>query len=145
MIYVACIKADLEECYCKFGLRVQECGYLFVPMTKAKINAVALLKYARRGLDAEKVLWLVDQELFYSEIGPIMGCSAGKVAILYAGLEIDVLLKEAIHEIGHLMGLLHCSESCVMQFSPSPQEAKGKPYALCKGCIDRLSSLQRLS
>ena len=51
--------------------------------------------------------------------------------------------KEAIHEIGHVLGLKHCKNNCVMQFSNTLYEAKAKPSILCNNCkkiITRLHS-----
>jgi len=38
------------------------------------------------------------------------------------------LLKEAIHELGHVFGLDHCDNFCVMRFSNSLPETDAKPF-----------------
>lgn len=49
--------------------------------------------------------------------------------------------KEAIHEVGHMLGLTHCKdEGCVMSFSNSIFEVDGKSKELCKGCKNKLSN-----
>jgi archaemetzincin len=43
--------------------------------------------------------------------------------------------KEAIHEVGHMLGLTHCkNESCVMSFSNSIFEVDRKSKDLCEKC-----------
>jgi archaemetzincin len=51
------------------------------------------------------------------------------------------VLKEIIHEIGHiLIGYTHCEEqSCVMKFSENVEEIDNKSYSLCKDCKSKLN------
>ncbi len=49
------------------------------------------------------------------------------------------LLKEAVHEIGHVLGLRHCSNMrCVMSFSNSVVEVDRKSVDFCKLCVRRI-------
>jgi len=44
-------------------------------------------------------------------------------------------LKEAVHEIGHLLNLNHCPDSsCVMHFSNSLLDTDRKDYNFCNNC-----------
>lgn len=44
-------------------------------------------------------------------------------------------VKEAVHEIGHLLGLEHCRHNwCVMSFSPSVGEVDQKKSEFCSDC-----------
>ena len=46
--------------------------------------------------------------------------------------------KEALHETGHLLGLVHCPDpECVMRFSGSAEEVDLKTDALCPDCRKR--------
>lgn len=50
-------------------------------------------------------------------------------------LYADRVAKEALHEIGHLLGLEHCSdERCVMRFSNSVYEVDSKGSSFCSRC-----------
>ena len=50
-------------------------------------------------------------------------------------LYYERILKEAIHGIGHTMGLIHCSESkCIMYPSGSLGDIDAKHIAFCKRC-----------
>lgn len=44
------------------------------------------------------------------------------------------VVKEAMHEIGHVLGLKHCQNHCVMKFSNSIEEVDKKPATFCKDC-----------
>ncbi|MCX8172651.1 MAG: archaemetzincin family Zn-dependent metalloprotease [Archaeoglobaceae archaeon] len=49
------------------------------------------------------------------------------------------LLKEAIHELGHVFGLRHCKNTgCVMNFSNSVFEVDIKSSSFCKNCIAKI-------
>ena len=46
--------------------------------------------------------------------------------------------KEALHELGHVLGLDHCTKSCVMRFSNSLADTDRKPDSYCASCAKRL-------
>jgi archaemetzincin len=47
----------------------------------------------------------------------------------------DRVLKEAVHEIGHTLGLKHCPDTlCVMHFSEHIGDTDRKSAAFCKDC-----------
>ncbi len=50
------------------------------------------------------------------------------------------LLKEMKHEIGHVFGLKHCGNRCVMNFSNSLFEVDRKPDYFCSYCFNELRS-----
>lgn len=48
-------------------------------------------------------------------------------------------VKEAVHELGHLLGLDHCPDpACVMAFSNSLADTDGKGPGFCQACRDLL-------
>jgi archaemetzincin len=50
-------------------------------------------------------------------------------------------LKEAVHELGHLLGLGHCPKpACIMFFSNSLADTDRKGPGFCPACRDRLGS-----
>lgn len=48
------------------------------------------------------------------------------------------MFKEAIHELGHTFGLLHCEKECVMIFSNWIGDTDKKPPYYCKECSEKI-------
>lgn len=70
------------------------------------------------------------------------GCAILSVArLIYAHYEAsseilrERVLKEAAHELGHLLGLNHCNnQNCLMSFSNSVLEVDRKKPLICNNC-----------
>jgi archaemetzincin len=45
-----------------------------------------------------------------------------------------MVAKECVHEAGHVLGMDHCKNNCVMRFSNSIEDAENKPDVLCARC-----------
>jgi len=59
-------------------------------------------------------------------------------------LFIDRAKKEAVHELGHVIGLEHCPDAqCVMHFSNSLLDTDRKSASFCSPCQARLEKLTR--
>lgn len=53
------------------------------------------------------------------------------------------VFKEAVHEVGHMLGLGHCTESkCVMHFSESIRDTDKKHTKFCEACRKDLRGLR---
>jgi len=53
------------------------------------------------------------------------------------------VLKEALHELGHTLGLRHCTNNCVMKYSKSLKEVDEKPEEFCLACHYMLKKLSK--
>jgi predicted Zn-dependent protease len=54
------------------------------------------------------------------------------------------LLRESLHELGHLAGLSHCQRAaCVMEPSAAPADVDLKPDDFCEACRSRFDALVR--
>jgi archaemetzincin len=107
--------------------------------------------YAAKKKDLDRVLGVVDADMFTSELNFVFGEAAcpGKAALIslrrlkpeFYGAPPNVelfterSLKEAVHELGHTLGLRHCSRSsCIMYFSNSIFDTDRKQSSFCDQC-----------
>lgn len=152
---VAAVTTALEEV---FGLRIIEVLHgapAAVPgawnACRKQYNASRLLAHlggstvtAPPGCSEMLSLWLVSADLYVVGMNFVFGVAhPGKAAVLSTARlpTIELITKEAIHELGHVLGLAHCTNECVMRFSNSLAEAQAKPSALCDRCRALVSFL----
>jgi archaemetzincin len=101
----------------------------------------------------EKILGIVDHDLYVPELNFVFGEASRRVAIIsitrlrqeFYGLPEDRdlfykrVLTEAVHELGHTYGLSHCRNPlCVMFFSNSLMDTDRKGSELCTICKNKL-------
>ena len=48
------------------------------------------------------------------------------------------VIKEVIHELGHVLGLDHCTDFCALRFSNTLVDTDEKPADYCKRCWQKL-------
>jgi archaemetzincin len=121
-------------------------------------HATRLLEALERcgnDLTEDRLLGVTDLDLYVPNMNFIFGeaCFPGRVAIIstrrligtteYGGYELFSVrvVKEAVHELGHTLGLPHCeTPTCVMRFSNSlgDTDLKGEDY--CELCSKKLRS-----
>ena len=102
-------------------------------------------------ISADRVLGVVEADLYVPRLNFVFGeaQSLGTVALIsthrlkpgfYGNREDNQLLfgrtaKEAVHELGHTMGLSHCSDpKCVMYFSNTITDTDRKGEWFCLSC-----------
>ncbi|MGB9720602.1 MAG: archaemetzincin family Zn-dependent metalloprotease [bacterium] len=115
-------------------------------------NASEMIEQLKDYFDerCDKHLFIVDTDLYTPRFNFIFGlaelqtCAA--IVSLYrlvgGGLINERLAKEVIHEVGHLMGLTHCSiPTCVMHFSNSIEDTDKKNTTLCDKCRRQLERI----
>jgi archaemetzincin len=117
----------------------------------------AILRWLlEKGPPGGKVLGVTDRDLFIPILTYVFGEAqlGGKAAVVSTArlledvdvfgrrLLVERLAKEAVHEVGHAFGLLHCgTPGCVMSRSPAVREVDEKSSELCAECRARLREL----
>ena len=113
-----------------------------------------LLNYRK---DREIALGIVSTDLYEPDLNFVFGVASPitKTAVIstyrlhnsFYGLPednqifIDRITKEAVHEIGHTLGLGHCPDpECVMHFSNSIVDTDRKSYFFCPVCYQKVKT-----
>lgn len=121
-------------------------------------SQVLMQAISKPPIDAEKILCIVDVDLFIPVLTFVFGEAQlrgiGSVVSLHRlnnkfyGLPPDKnllterLVKEAIHELGHNFGLVHCAnQTCVMRSSTYVENVDQKTVELCSSCVKQLRGL----
>lgn len=108
---------------------------------RKQYDAATLLENLTRVKSAEIALWLVDKDMYYGKMNYVFGYAAANYGAVLSVFRLDgadLVVKEAVHETGHTLGLHHCNNRCVMQYSNSFEEAVIKPLRLCDSCKEVL-------
>jgi archaemetzincin len=152
---LAAIRESLRQGY---GVEVEQAEALGEPEfawdgEREQYNAPLIL---RRLLDlcsdgATRLLAVTGMDLYIPMLSFVYGQAqlGGRVAVVsmarlrpeHYSLAPDAELlqirarKEALHEVGHLFGLVHCQDvNCAMALSTGIRQLDGKQPSLCAGC-----------
>lgn len=103
---------------------------------QGRTDAVVLLSMLLRKFGAHPAILVVDGEIYLAGVGSIFGCAAGRCAITTTfGLSRGAWMNVVMHGIGHILGLDHCIERCLMQPAMNEEEVERRPFALCEQCF----------
>jgi archaemetzincin len=105
-------------------------------------DAELLLRYLLSTKKKELAVWVIPKDLYTQDMNFIFGLAQylrGAMLSIFRLSTKELREKEAIHEVGHIFGLTHCTNRCVMQYSNSLGEAQHKPDSLCQTCTARLN------
>ena len=112
--------------------------------------------------DAEKLLAITEKDLFIPMLSFVYGQAQlqGKVAVVSLArlsqafygfppnraLLLTRAIKEAVHEVGHTFGLVHCVDtSCPMSLSTNIRQVDAKSEKFCPDCTIYLRESIRLA
>ena len=129
-------------------------GEEFFNPGRGQYDAWKIVQYYRKILHDEAYTLLVtDKDLYAAGLNFVFGLAWRGVAVISScrlrqefygyppdrELFLERIVKEAVHEVGHLHGLTHCKDkSCVMAFSNSILDTDRKTHKLCKRCLRKL-------
>ncbi|HYA40150.1 MAG TPA: archaemetzincin family Zn-dependent metalloprotease [Syntrophobacteraceae bacterium] len=133
----------------------------FFNLDRSQFSSSAIIERLENGLtpqDASKVLAVTGLDLFIPVLTFVFGEARlnGRCAVVssyrldnsFYGLPDNPaileerLLKEAVHELGHTFGLLHCQNpECVMKSSTYVEEIDFKSSGFCGRCLEKLAKL----
>jgi archaemetzincin len=127
----------------------------FDPRRRQHASGIILRWLLEAGPQAGKILGVTDRDLFIPILTYVFGEAqlGGRAAVVSTArlvedvelvgpqLLVERLAKEAVHEVGHTFGLMHCdSKGCVMGRSPAVREVDEKGTVPCAECRARLAA-----
>jgi archaemetzincin len=146
------ISQALEE----IGIIANEREYVKIPqqafsITRKQFNAGIIMKFISGLGKSEISLGITKEDIYFGDLNFVFGIASPTALSCvvslcrldpeFYGLPQDDELycsrvqKEVIHEIGHVLGLLHCEKpSCVMSFSNSIYDVDRKTKFFCENC-----------
>jgi archaemetzincin len=163
------LQLDLAE-FLSLALATRTCWLPALPLPEGALDprrqqaeSTALMHAALVQVppEASRVLVVTDVDVFIPALTFVFGRAqlGGRVALLSlarlrpefhgAPPDLGVLTRractEALHEVGHLLGLAHCADKrCAMSFSVNVPNIDAKRPELCVDCRERSGVLQPL-
>ncbi len=110
-------------------------------------NANCVLYWIKIKIRSSLFLILTDKNLYSPGLRFVFGIGhlhqGAITSSYYLNKDINFIIKEVTHELGHVFGLSHCSLPCVMTFSNSVLEARRKNDVFCVKCNNQIYSSLR--
>jgi len=99
-----------------------------------------------------KAIGVTEVDLYVSSLNFVFGVARNRASMISTHrlhpefwgaqpnqvLFLERTLKEAVHELGHTLGLSHCNNYCIMRFSNTIMDTDAKPKKFCHDCSKNL-------
>ncbi len=149
----AYLQEKVFDCECSVMSDPLELDLRFYNKVRKQYNSDLILDWIKRsleGFDADVIVGIGDFDAYADSLNFIFGEAYPKnrVCSVYLGrlktedrdLYNGRIIKEVVHEIGHVLGLQHCGNpECVMYFSRTIADTDRKKPMYCKKCSQILS------
>ncbi|MCG3222292.1 MAG: peptidase [Candidatus Heimdallarchaeota archaeon] len=145
---VQIISKAIEEIYkievtSRSVLKIKKAAY---NRKRKQYNGQKLLNELIDEENREFFFWIVEDDLYVPVMNFVFGLATqfcGAIVSFNRLESLEMKIKESVHECGHILGLGHCSNFCVMQYSSNLQEAIEKPSSLCSTCENKIKENKR--
>ena len=142
------ISKAIEEVYeieikSKTPLKIKKTAY---SKKRRQYNGQKLLNELIEKENLSFFFWIVEDDLYVPVMNFVFGLASqfcGAIVSFYRLDTLEMKIKESVHECGHVLGLGHCDNFCVMQYSNSLREAIEKPSTLCSECKSKIKDNKR--
>jgi len=154
------LRKELEVKFgnCTVGSKMQIPAKAYNPQRGQYMSGILLERLPEACMDASagaKVLGVTEEDLYSPRLNFVFGQAqlGGRYAVISLkrldpefyniapdrSIFLHRMVKEAVHELGHTLGLSHCSNRrCVMHFSNSLWDTDVKGDWFCKRCLAKL-------
>ena len=160
---VEAVRQAIERCFhlrATAGERKRVPDNSYVQMRRQYRSNAFLTELSNGSSDGRIRLGIADVDLFVPELNFLFGeASRQRGAAVFSLARLDPrfygepadheklmrrAIAEAIHELGHVLGLGHCERpDCVMWFSNTLAETDRKGSEFCRSCAERIDCQRR--
>jgi archaemetzincin len=155
-----------DSALAKFGVPVRQVELSGIDFAydaaRGQYGSIPVLEMLARQApaDAHKLLAVTERDLFIPVLTFVFGQAqlGGRVGVVslarlrqefynlppHREVFLGRVMKEALHETGHMFGLVHCADrTCAMSLATSVRQIDLKQAAFCAACAARLPSAGR--